>query len=94
MKVLEGQSIFDIAIQRCGSAEAAFDIALLNDLSITDDLTTGQELIVPYIANTSVADYYTRKHLLPATGVTVDLESTITIGGLGYMAIGIDFIVS
>ena len=92
MKVLQGQSLFDIACQTLGSAESAIQIALLNGISVTDDLQVGQELEIPGVANRSIVTYYFNKGLTPATGIT-DTE-VATLGGLGYMAIGIDFIIS
>ena len=38
------QTLPDIAVQECGNIEAAFDIARLNGLSLTDELKTGQTL--------------------------------------------------
>ena len=92
MKVEDNQSLFDISCQRLGSAEAAIQIALLNGISVTDDLLVSQELELPDVVNKSIATYYANKGITPATGVT---DATIaTLGGLGYMAIGIDFIIS
>ena len=33
--VLNGQTIFDIALQCCGDIGAAYDIAVLNDIEVT-----------------------------------------------------------
>ncbi len=41
---LEGQSLLDLALQECGSIEAAFDMAVQNGLSVTSELTSGQLL--------------------------------------------------
>lgn len=92
MKVLEAQSLFDISCQSLGSAEAAIQIALLNGISVTGDLRVSQELELPDVINKSMVTYYANKGLTPATGIT-DAEM-VTLGGLGYMAIGIDFIIS
>ena len=67
MKALSGQTLFDIAIQSCGSAEAAFELAVLNGMSVTDDLVPGQELIMPDVVNNSISSYYDNKSLTPAT---------------------------
>ena len=40
MKVLQGQTIFDLAVQSSGSAEAAYELALQNGVGLTDDLIT------------------------------------------------------
>ena len=70
--VLDRQSSFDIAVQALGSTEAAFSLALLNNLSVTDDLETGQELILPVGTNKEIVSYYTSRRLKPATGITND----------------------
>jgi len=67
MKALSGQTLFDIAIQSCGSAQAAFKLAVLNGMSVTDDLVPGQELIMPDVVNNSISSYYDNKSLTPAT---------------------------
>jgi hypothetical protein len=73
LTVLDRQSIFDIAIQELGGVEAAFALALENDLSLTDELTTGQPLrIPPSGGGGGVTNYYKNKGLKPATGITDD----------------------
>lgn len=65
----EHQSIIDLAIQACGSAEAAFEFALLNGLSVTGDLETGHALSVPDVMDVDVLNYYSQKGICPATAV-------------------------
>jgi len=74
MKVLEGQSLLDIAIQELGSAEGAFDLAVLNELSITDELEVGIELILPEVVNTDIVSYYAKKRLCIATALVAQAE--------------------
>ena len=45
--VLHNQSLLDIAIKATGKAENAIFIAIANNISITDDLEPGSELIIP-----------------------------------------------
>lgn len=91
--VLDGQSLFDIAVQECGSVEAAFALAVANDIGITDEITPGTYLKKTSIVNKKIVDYYTLKNLKPATSSTIaDGETVLT--GIGYMAIGKNFIVS
>jgi hypothetical protein len=71
IKVSENQSLFDFAIQTAGSASAAFDIAFQNNLSVTDSLKVGQELIVVNVENKVIVDYYENKRLKPATGLSL-----------------------
>ena len=53
--VTSRQSVLDIALQHCGSLEAAFDIAQSNGISLTDDLTTGQSMSVPEATDAEMA---------------------------------------
>ena len=94
MIVLEGQSLLDIAIQCCGSAEAAYDIAVLNGLSIADDLVAGRELSIPAAVNSSVVSYYTQKGIRPATNITTEAENALIEEGVEFWAIEYDFVIN
>jgi hypothetical protein len=74
MKTLEGQTIFDIAVQQCGSADAAFALAVLNGVSLTDDLIPGKELALPEVVNADVALYFKSKNLQPATSLAAQAQ--------------------
>ncbi len=65
----ENQSFLDVAIQKSGSILAAFDLAVKNGLSVTDDLQPGQELELVDVNNSDLAEYWWRKKTVPATGV-------------------------
>ena len=66
--VQQGQSIIDLAIQHCGSAEAAYDLAELNGLSITDHVETGRILNLPDVVDKDTVRYYSDRALVAATG--------------------------
>ena len=83
IKVLNSQSLFDLAIQYAGAPEAAFDIAIENELSLTGELTTGQILAHESAKggkhesakggkheSANVAEYYANRRLFPATDIT------------------------
>ena len=91
--ILDGQSVLDIAVQCYGSAAAAFDIALANNISITDDLTAGHLLSLPdsEYYNKNIAEYFKNKGIYPATGVTDAFMEELTDKGIGEMIIVIDF---
>ncbi len=91
VQVLSGQNLLDIAVQAAGSVEAVLEIAAANGMSITDTLKPGTILSIPQVADRQVADYYAANALKPATG---NLPDNIGAGGIGYMAIGVDFVVS
>ena len=62
------QSLLDIGIQASGTAEAAFDIAILNDLSLTDIVAVGSKIQVSQVQNRRVATFFRTNELFPATG--------------------------
>lgn len=96
MIAIENQSLFDVAVQEDGSFLAAFEWALANGLSITDELVPGQKLIAPNseLRNNEVADYFKGRNQMVATGFNIgDGNSMIPELGIGTMAIGSTFIV-
>lgn len=64
-----GQSIWDIAVQHCGTADAAFEIAALRGIMPTAQPKTGEILIVPEVVNKKVVKHYADHGLVPATKV-------------------------
>lgn len=89
IKVKQGQTLWDLAIQYCGSPSAAMSIARLNNISLTSMPTPGTELIIPGVTSKLVVNYYTNNAIVPATS-----NSTNTAGeGIGYWIICNDFIV-
>ena len=62
-----GQSLWDMAIQYCGSADAAFDIARLNGLMPTARLKEGTYCKMPEPYNRKVAGYYAEQGEVPAS---------------------------
>lgn len=67
IKVKNGQTILDIAVQYCGDVEAAFDIAAMNDIEVTSQPETGTVLLIPEISNKRVVSYFGANNIAPAT---------------------------
>ncbi len=72
IKVQLQQNLFDIALQYLGSVEYAMQIALLNNISMTDDLAVNTVLEIPDIDITGeqqkVVKYYKSNPLkIPGT---------------------------
>jgi len=88
MDVLNGQNFFDVAVLASGTISNIFDIALLNDMSITDDISSNS-ILLPDLENTnkSVKEYYNIKKIKPATSRGIRQ-------GIGYWSVGLNFIVS
>lgn len=93
--VRNNQNLFDISLQVSGSCLArVIDLARLNDISITDHLTAGGVLLTGVsAADQDILNHYKREGITPATGNPDNLEVPV-LGGIGYMAIGLDFKVS
>lgn len=93
--VLHNQSLLDVSLQHTGKVENAFDIAVANGISITDDLIVGGGLNVSHdtTKNNDILNYYTAKNIQPATAITQKFEMDMTMEGIDYWAIQYDFVV-
>ncbi len=97
--VLHNQSLLDISIQHTGNVTNAFEIAKANSLAISDELSSGTELIIPesVVSNSDILNYYTSKAIQPATAITNfigDGSPEPHPEGIGYWIIADDNIVS
>lgn len=92
--VADRQSLWDIALQTCGSIEAVFELAEANGLAVTDALTPGQ--VIAYspdsIRNKQVVQHYANHRVIPSTAIAE--ESTILPEGIEYWNIELDFKIS
>lgn len=94
--VLNNQSLFDVAIRYCGTVEAIAEIAILNNLSITDDLIPGQIVQIPLTdyGNQEVINYFSTNKVDPATALTEENTALIEENsGIGFWRIENNFIV-
>ncbi|MDZ4147880.1 MAG: hypothetical protein U1C58_06320 [Flavobacteriaceae bacterium] len=94
-RVLDNQSLLDVAIKDTGTISSAFDIALSNGIGITDELPANSELNLPGkdYGFKAVIDYFRRIKKNPATGID-NPETLVQPSGIGYWAIGTTFKVS
>ena len=92
VKILENQSLYDVAIQECGSIEAVFDIMKANSnkfshlnavISANTEIFINDEMII----NKPVVDIYKK------TGVKI-VNGTEQLGGINYMGVEYNFIIS
>jgi len=90
--VKQGQTIFDIAVQTAGSVQAAFAAAMLNGLSVTDDLAIGDTLAIPPVADKGMLQHYKDTGTVPATAL--DANAASRLEGIGYWFVQYDFVVS
>lgn len=93
---LHNQTLSDIAIRHCGTMEALADIAILNNISITENPTPGQLIELPTkdYGNQEVINNFSANKIDPATALTDD-HTALTEGdsGIGFWEIGNNFIV-
>lgn len=87
--VKPGQTLPDIAIQYCGNLSALTELAYRNNLSVTADITSGQELILPDIVDKRVEAIYRAGNYCPAAG-----NNDVALTGISRWGIEFDFIVS
>lgn len=94
--VYNGQSLADIAVQECGAFEAVFSLAARNGLSVTDSLSTGRLLVYEQenIVKKQVVAMLAAGKVRPATEVTAEEMAAVPYGGISFMGIEVDFIVS
>lgn len=91
VRVKYRETSLDIAVMNSGSVEGVYELALLNNISITKDLTSGEELIPgSAIDGDSVIELKSRG-ARPASAI--DSAEGEILEGIGYWRIGVDFIV-
>ena len=84
------QNVLDACLQVYGTLEAMFDLALENNVSITDELEAGQ-ILQHRQNNNIVANYYAGRNHRPATVWVNDHQ--FILEGIDYWGIEIDFVV-
>jgi len=78
--ILNNQTLLDIAIQEYGTIESVFELAMANNLSITDMLSAGQKLVLPEVSiigvpiskNVEILNYYKKNDIHPATAMPIE----------------------
>ncbi len=96
IQVLNNQTLIDIAIRYCGTIEALFDLALINEISVTGDLVPGQILKISSVdyGFQEVVNYFDSIEKEPATGLNEESTSDIVLEpaiGIGFMVIENNF---
>ena len=91
IKSTQGQWLGDVAVKHAGGIDALFELAVLNDVSPTENLTPGTQLTPVTIENKRIVSYYERNNINPASSDTG--TSRVRRRGIGNMTVGIDFTV-
>lgn len=87
IKAKKYQTVFDIAVQYTGWLTACFEIAELNNISVTDMLSEGQELLIPDVLNLQIVNDYALDKVEPATDIDnvvawqVPMQFDYSVGG-------------
>lgn len=89
--IQERQSLLDVAVQSSGKADEAILIAIENGLNLTDELIPGDSFEGIRTIDKTVVKSLASRNLKPATALS---ENDVVNGGINYMGIEIDFIVS
>ena len=69
-KVLHRQSLLDMAVQEGGTMQALMELAQTNNLSITDELTPGEEVSYFGKGDKQVVEIYKKNGYKPASSIT------------------------
>lgn len=85
--VYQGQNLLDKSLETSGGLVNLLELAILNNISVTDDLTIGNEIIV----NKNIKNLENRRI---ATAITLQQIEQTPIIGIGTMIIGNNFIVA
>ena len=72
VKAVKNQSLIDIAIQTGGKLECVFELAMANNMSITDELQPGDELEIPDYTDPvpEIVDHFKNHNIAPVTALS------------------------
>lgn len=93
IRAKDRQSLLDVQLIASGTLEGIIGLCALNGLALTDELSDGQELVTGDVGEPRVVATYQNRRHSPATAID-STTSDLMPGGIGYMAVGVDFIVS
>jgi len=95
VNILPGQTLADMAIQTQGSLESLVALVVLNNMSVTNLLTPGEQLtysLTPY--SPQVVAQFKANGWTPASGVTIPGPAApVLVAGIGYWGIEYTFVV-
>ncbi|MGV0946060.1 hypothetical protein ACTS93_02600 [Empedobacter falsenii] len=89
-KVQQGQSFIDKTLELTGSVESLLDMAILNNVSITDDVSIGTEILGSPIVKQTIVGQIINQNIATKLTKTIDLSVPQELG-IGKMKIGSTF---
>lgn len=93
ISVKRRQSLIDLALQECGEMSGLMSLANANDMSVSEPVEA-DSLRNGTVVKSGVAEYYRQNSIRPATEITEAELEAMPCGGIGFMGIETDFIVS
>lgn len=89
--VQDRQTVIDAHLIACGTLDGIIDTCALSDISLTDDVSADSVLPVDdSAAIPRIVATYALRGYSPATAI---VAGSVRFFGIGYMAIGVDFVV-
>lgn len=88
-KKQQGQNFIDLIIQQAGDFDQVINAALLNNMSITEDIPIGTEVKNNIVTNNQAVIFFSRENG-PATAL-INSDSFSELKGIGKMKIGTTF---
>jgi hypothetical protein len=85
-QIKQRQTVVDYAVQNSGTMESLFEVAILNGVSITEDIAPGTIMLAPVVEKKTV-EFYNKN----AVDITTSQTNEASPGGIGYMQIGASF---
>jgi LysM repeat protein len=71
-KTLSKQTFYDVSLQYFGTTDHAYEIAVLNQKSVTDRLIVGTPLRLPDVPkDKTTLQYFRNRNITPATGIYI-----------------------
>ncbi|HCM34128.1 hypothetical protein [Chryseobacterium sp.] len=92
-KKQQGQNFLDLIIQQSGSFDEVINAAVLNDMSLTDNIAIGTEIKNKNIQDEDNVNLFNQNNK-PATALRNTDEDLSSQDGIGYWIIEETFIVS
>ena len=83
-----------ITLQTSGSVEGALGMSIKNDIPVSGELAPDVELETAPVVDKLVLGRYEARGVRPATDISAEDLACVPYGGIGFMGIEIDFIVS
>lgn len=84
------QSLLDVAIQLGGDVQTAVELAVLNNMTLSEELAVGREIVYTglKVASSSIVENFKRNGFIPATGTTILINRQTGYVLAGYVTNG------